>query len=558
MLYWGQTGDWSIPKFFNFVIPFPNPVTFPIPDTTTIDNLSATQTPYPPPISEGHFFNGPDVSTHKPKLRYPRLTGGSFPRHNEDIFSFIQRREAHRLKAIASEAASEKQSRLQREENAKRDRPPGRKGARVYYWDLVEGIRVRTAVGRSNYEDIWERYGPSQRRYDSVADEWEVCTDLDPDGGDSDSVEAGHDFGPASSYAYVARLQPTKHSPALPLTFSEAIEDVAHHRFGFLNRPIQDNREVVVLSRLWKKVLGLLGCGRPPVPDGPDDHVKLQIINLVMQLLEAVDLRHAPQEYDLAIRNGSLKPQIPFEVDVLSSYHGYHFLMQAQNATDDEPYLIALHSAATVLEIARRKWGPGTVDIIKCLIKEGLPFNTLIASYPPRICKVIPRRRPAVLGFRPTGFLPNSQDYHAYEVVRDEFLRSARGRAALLGGGIVARLARGIVNEDDVLDGPSVHALQEGEHALCVWEVGRGRAFWDDQLTSEEMDLICGTYEVATGTCVPFFYVYVSFFSKASSRRRVYNRLQCNPGGLVRTLGEHVGLTVDFGQKMPKIGFKSD
>ncbi|KAJ3901575.1 hypothetical protein F5879DRAFT_807055 [Lentinula edodes] len=522
MLYWGQTRDWSIPKIFNFVIPFPNPVTFPIPDTTTIDNLSATQTSYPPPLSESHFFNSTEVSTHKPKLRYPRITGGSFPRHNEDIFTFIQRREAHRLKAIVSEAASERQSRLQREENARRDRPPGRKGARVYYWDLVEGIRVRTAVGRSNYEDIWERYSPSQRRYDSVADEWEVCTDLDPDGGDLDSfgdgsdddffistrsqsnAEVGHDVGPASSYAYVARLQPTKHSPAVPITFSEAIEDVGHHRFGFLKRPIQDNREVVVLPRLWKKVLGLLGCGRPPVPDGPDDHIKLQIINLVMQLLDATDLRHAPQEYDLAIRNGFMKPQVLFEVDVLSSYHGYHFLIQAQNATDNEPYLIALRSAATVLEIARRKWGPGTVDIIKCLIKEGLPFNTLVASYPPRICKVILRRRPVVLGFRPAGFLPNSQDYHAYEVVRDEFLRSARGRAALLGGGIVARLAREIVNEDDVCDGPTVHALQEGEHAFCVWEVGRGRAFWDDQLTTEETDLICGAYEVATGMCLPF------------------------------------------------------
>ncbi|KAH7868479.1 uncharacterized protein C8R40DRAFT_1018407, partial [Lentinula edodes] len=101
------------------------------------------------------------------------------------------------------------------------------------------------------------------------------------------------------------------------------------------------------------------------------------------------------------------------------------------------------------------------------------------------------------LSFRPARFLPNSQDYRAYEVVRDEFLRSARGRAALLSGGIVARLAREIVNEDDVCDGPTVHALQEGEHALCVWEVGRGRAFWDEQLTTEEIDLICGTYETA-------------------------------------------------------------
>ncbi|KAJ3898499.1 hypothetical protein F5879DRAFT_1067120 [Lentinula edodes] len=158
MLYWGQIHNWSVPKISNFVIPFPNPITFPIPDSTTVDMLSATQTPYPPP-SEDHSFNKTEGSTHKPKLRYPRITGGSLPRNNEDPFAFIQRREAHRLKVIASEATSEHQSRLQQEENARRDRPPGRKGARVYYWDLVEGIRVWTAVGRRNYEDIWERYG---------------------------------------------------------------------------------------------------------------------------------------------------------------------------------------------------------------------------------------------------------------------------------------------------------------------------------------------------------------------------------------------------------------
>ncbi|KAJ3721388.1 hypothetical protein DFJ43DRAFT_1004458 [Lentinula guzmanii] len=111
----------------------------------------------------------------------------------------------------------------------------------------------------------------------------------------------------------------------------------------------------------------------------------------------------------------------------------------------------------------------------------------------------MPRRQHAILGFRPAGFSPTLQDYHAYEVLRDDFLCSARGRAALLAGGIVARLARDAVNEQDVYDGPTENALQEGEHVLCVWEEGKHFALWDDNLTEEEIDLICGTYEVATG-----------------------------------------------------------
>ncbi|KAJ3750345.1 hypothetical protein DFH05DRAFT_1518492 [Lentinula detonsa] len=49
-----------------------------------------------------------------------------------------------------------------------------------------------------------------------------------------------------------------------------------------------------------------------------------------------------------------------------------------------------------------------------------------------------------------------------------------------------------------IYDGPTENALQEGEHVLCVWEEGKQHTFWDDHLTGEEIDLICGTYEVAT------------------------------------------------------------
>ncbi|KAJ3850684.1 hypothetical protein EV368DRAFT_44759 [Lentinula lateritia] len=497
----------------------------PTPTATVIRTLISEQTPYPPPprVQEDSPTEL-DASNYKPRLRLPRIDGGTLPRPNEDLFSFIKRRDAQRLRAISSETAVERQSRLSREKNAEKDRAPGRKGARVYYWDLVEGVRVRTAVGRSNYEDIWERYGSRQRRYDSVADEWEVCTDLDPDDGPDDSryddddddsdcfisvqthmnEETDHNMGTASSGSYLARLHPNKRTEADSLNygFSEKIEDVAYHRFGFLKQPPPDNRDVVLKSQVWSKVLGLIGCGRSLPSPGPDDHVKLQLCNFITQLMDTVDLQNAPQMYDLAVRNSLMRPPVPFEVDVLFSFNGVYYLIQAQGATDHEPYLIALRSAATVMEIARREWGPMTENIITCLIEHGMPFNTLMASYPPRKYRAIPCRRPAMLGLRPATFKPTLQDYRGYEILRDDFLCSARGPAALLAGGIISRLAREVVDVNDVCDGPTGHALQEGEYSLCVWEMGQNRAFWDDQLTNEEMDLICGSYEVVTGTCL--------------------------------------------------------
>ncbi|KAJ3886305.1 hypothetical protein GG344DRAFT_69781 [Lentinula edodes] len=430
MLYWGSKDNWSIHPMLENVIPTPTP--------TIIRNLLSEQTLYPPPTRVEESYPGDiGISHYKSRLRLPRIDGGTLPRPNEDLFSFIKRRDAQRLRAISSETVVERQSRLQREKNAEKDRAPGRKGARVYYWDLVEGVRIRTAVGRSNYEDIWENYGSRQRRYDSVADEWEVCTDLDPEDGPDDSLyddddddsnffisvqthmneETDHNVGTASSGSYLARLHPNKRTEANSLNSGSCgdIEDVAYHRYGFLKQPRPDNRDVVLKSQVWSKILGLIGCGRSPPSPGPDDHVKLQLCNFVTQMMDAVDLRTAPQ------------------------------------------------------------------------------------VYPPRKYRAIPYRRPAMLGLRPASFKPTLQDYCAYEILRDDFLRSARGRAALLAGGIISRLAREVVDVNDVCDGPTGHALQEGEYSLCVWEAGQNRAFWDDQLTNEEMDLICGSYEVVTG-----------------------------------------------------------
>ncbi|KAJ3924977.1 MAG: hypothetical protein NXY57DRAFT_1044491, partial [Lentinula lateritia] len=178
MLYWGSVNNWSIPPTLDHLISTPN--------STIINTLISEQRPYPPPPLPIEEQIPREIPTNKPRLRLPRIDGGTLPRPNESLFDFIQRREVYRLKVIASESPVERQSRLQREENATKDRPPGRKGARVYYWDLVEGTRVWTPVGRSNYEDIWERYGSHQRRYDSMADEWEVCTDFDPNDGPDD------------------------------------------------------------------------------------------------------------------------------------------------------------------------------------------------------------------------------------------------------------------------------------------------------------------------------------------------------------------------------------
>ncbi|KAJ6597166.1 hypothetical protein DFH09DRAFT_1023809 [Mycena vulgaris] len=83
-----------------------------------------------------------------------------------------------------------------------------------------------------------------------------------------------------------------------------------------------------------------------------------------------------------------------------------------------------------------------------------------------------------------------------YVSTRNHFLRTPRGRAALLYGGIVGRLARAVVSAEDVLRGPAADATING---ICLWDGHSPYAYWDDCLTEQEVDLICGVYHVTTG-----------------------------------------------------------
>ncbi|PIL30339.1 hypothetical protein GSI_07524 [Ganoderma sinense ZZ0214-1] len=95
---------------------------------------------------------------------------------------------------------------------------------------------------------------------------------------------------------------------------------------------------------------------------------------------------------------------------------------------------------------------------------------------------------------RPTNYVFNVADFCAYEEFRDHFLQANPriGRAALLAGGILWRLAIESVERDLVLDGPNTIKTALGitfalrDHADDV--------FIDDSLTADEIHIIIGTY----------------------------------------------------------------
>ena len=91
-------------------------------------------------------------------------------------------------------------------------------------------------------------------------------------------------------------------------------------------------------------------------------------------------------------------------------------------------------------------------------------------------------------------------DYHTYVQQRARILSSPRGRAALLQGGIVARLAREHIDIDIAALGPSSAVT---EHGLGFHlKTQHGTVYMDDALTEEEVEAVCGLHKCYTGMCV--------------------------------------------------------
>ncbi|KAG2039457.1 hypothetical protein BDR03DRAFT_860197, partial [Suillus americanus] len=87
-----------------------------------------------------------------------------------------------------------------------------------------------------------------------------------------------------------------------------------------------------------------------------------------------------------------------------------------------------------------------------------------------------------------------------YEQLCHEFMNRPRMRAAFLHGGLVWRLALHSLGFDhlpSVLEGISTEAVPSGN--LLVGD--DGQTYYDDGLSEEEIDFMCGTYYIDLHEC---------------------------------------------------------
>ncbi|KAK0493805.1 hypothetical protein EDD18DRAFT_1013289, partial [Armillaria luteobubalina] len=65
-------------------------------------------------------------------------------------------------------------------DNAAKHAVPGRKGARLFYWDEEDGFLIRQAAGQKNCDWHQGWFSAKQCQYNSFHNEWDLCEELDP------------------------------------------------------------------------------------------------------------------------------------------------------------------------------------------------------------------------------------------------------------------------------------------------------------------------------------------------------------------------------------------
>jgi hypothetical protein len=494
---------------------------------------SQLQPALPMPLSPPTANSPSNVATHtqppKPEPYSRQLPGETW----QDFFT---RQAQRQVRQTERESTTERTARESRE-YAQRNFPlPGRRGATVFRWEDVDGFRIRMRVNRGEVETWWGVYGNRKKRFNAFENEWDICTEFDPDD------RAEEDFDDMDGDIFEERSQTPEGPPAYPPaspqppSYHGDLVDVygtqndsevsqadgsriqkvnlstwVYSRFGFVTEASGDSYKKLEFEGMpdnepdWLSICKKLAYleAQTDVPNG----IRAPITDFVMAF---VCIGHAPGSlWDISTASPDHLGNISGAVIKITprkfnNEQTFYFIepIELLNTNNLNHFQLAVPQATSALQCLRERWGPDFEDIIRQFLRFGIPFTTRIPGPLPDPA-VIPPSKVVGLGYRPFDYKSDLVDYAEYETAKLAFCKSERNaRAALMKGGILWRLVEeclcpGEVLAGPILDHPYGHALISGDLAL-----------WDDDLSDEQQDRICGVYKVPTSMLVHFVKVF--------------------------------------------------
>lgn len=166
----------------------------------------------------------------------------------------------------------------------------------------------------------------------------------------------------------------------------------------------------------------------------------------------------------------------------------------------DRGWFLGCLSPSVALHICRLDPGQDMTAVAFDLLCRGFRIHTFLRTPPSWRIPINFAAPPSshLARYRPCNHDWGIRDWESWEASLKIFLRTSRGRAAILRGGIVWRLAVDYLLPEEVLSGPS-HRARRGEG--FVMKDNQNWTYVDDELTAEEVDLICGVHYLYIGEC---------------------------------------------------------
>ncbi|KAJ7665144.1 hypothetical protein DFH06DRAFT_985233 [Mycena polygramma] len=493
----------------------------PLPSLKTLSSLQTKQSKL--------FFTATESgqSSHAiPAAPFPPLPKDTQQLPNETIEAFFIRRRESNDRRMANENPTQRQRRISLAEHAKSGAVP--KKAYVFVWENQNGHWIRHMQIRGEFPDLWSEYPGPERRFDPFRNEWDLCTlfrnndpvfgqgfDSEPDDSDSDM-----DYDPPTFAQNIdMNSQLAREREILPeMLVAENLLDTLKRRFGFVMPPSPETfvpanppHEKFDLQHL----ADIVGMTEYDVSAELASHKGLRTIlgTFFGQCLECRTQLSIDKRL-LDIWTEGSWPASPFEIsrEYLTSRQNpaercYYYVLRRRGSGIGSEVLL-MPRATDFLEILRQQWGPDIRDVVRHLLGRGIRFWLALMS-----AEIKEKSKPAPaglrpkgyktdtstgLGFRPQGYTFGARDYKGYIIERDlRLLHTPRARIALQYGGLIARLARSEVHDEDFFRGFDDDIYDIGD---CLWDGTSPYAYWYDRLSDNEVDVLCGVYHVGTGT----------------------------------------------------------
>ncbi|KAM6490052.1 hypothetical protein JOM56_014631 [Amanita muscaria] len=384
-------------------------------------------------------------------------------------------------------------------------------GTSMYQWVFYPGGHFRRElVSKRRWKDEWQRRSPEARYFYDFLEQWDLdlAEDISDDEGDQDDDSAGEGEG--------LIMPPPELDPSLVHVAALTKDDV-HDRYGY-DLGSTDQVEALNPIHLFGVRYGFsvhLPYQHDPritVPtagnEGLTDKPMSALERLGLKAHEGTGVETAALDlYNFAISHAKTPVAFPpsFEgfrpsgCSIVLDHPRLAYRRVKANAhlvgikgkpLDQQWYLLAVRNPVDICQLFRENI-ESVLAMARYLLSCGIPFATVRCLPLTPAARREPRPR---LGFRRQGHVFDAADYNAYEEAKNDRLKSSVGRAALMRGGIVWRLAKDVVPVKSVTKGPSPGIKEDG----YVWDTMDDFRLVDDSLSLRDEDVICGMYYVET------------------------------------------------------------